>query len=467
MLFLLGSQDSTILIPTQSNTPRKGQNTKLTKQNKGDGLLHESVVGAVLFIFSVDCGHQRRRSDAMVTVGDDFVASFDDLSVDVLANVFAFLAVEDNVRSRRINKKTMEAVRKTTVPLSDFCVGSIDNYSAMNVVARAMPNLQQIMIGHLEWGHKYSDGEDPDEELAAQTAHQTTHDIEIISNFRKLRILNIKNVFSRLNGRYPFLFNFPLLQKLSIKHCKYLKWDLGMLVRLPLLKELECWENSSLTGNIISLRVLKDTLEKVEITDSKLIEGNFMDLADFPHLKELNLRGSAVTGDIRGIGSNDFSLLESLSLPKRIYGAKGYEFQRITDAPDVARAVYLLKKKMPALDIKYWHGKLSEGSPDWYGSWDKSPLYIRFIEAGSRIGYRWITWNGSPCEVNWLDPEPDRRSSDYGEYIEELEEIESQVTMYRGFSHRPPTEEEWNRLIEDYESSRMEYDDESESSSDE
>ena len=390
----------------------------------------------------------QRRDGMVVAVDDVFDASFDDLSVDVLPNILGFLSLVNLMHSRRINKKTREAVRKTIVPLSDFCVGSMDNYSAMNVVARAMPNLQQITIGHLEWGHKYSDGEDPDEELAAQTANQTTHDIETISNFRKLRILNIRNVFSRLNGRYPFLFNFPLLQKLSIKHCKYLKWDLGMLVRLPLLKELECWENSSLTGSIISLRVLKDTLEKVDIFDSKLIEGHFMDLSDFPHLKALNLQCTAVAGDIRDIGEHDFSSLEELTLPKGIYGAKGYEFQRITDAPDVARAVYLLKKKMPTLDIKYWDGKLSEGSPDWYGSWDKSPLYIRFVEAGSRIGYRWITWAGRPCEVNWLDPEPDRESSDYDKYIEELEKIESQVTIYRGFSHRPPTEEEYHRLIE-------------------
>ena len=32
--------------------------------------------------------------------------------------------------------------------------------------------------------------------------------------------------------------------------------------------------------------MLKDTLEKV-ILEIALVEGNFMDLADFPHLKEL------------------------------------------------------------------------------------------------------------------------------------------------------------------------------------
>ena len=47
--------------------------------------------------------------------------------------------------------------------------------------------------------------------------------------------------------------------------------------------------------------------------------------------------------------------------------------------------------------------------------------------------------------MNWLDPEPDRQSSDYDEYIEELQEINSQVYFYRGFNQQP-TEEEYNRL---------------------
>lgn len=41
-----------------------------------------------------------------------------------------------------------------------------------------------------------------------------------------------------------------------------------------------------------------------------------MDLADFPHLKELGLEETGVTGDIRDIGDNDFSSLE-------VYGGFG------------------------------------------------------------------------------------------------------------------------------------------------
>jgi hypothetical protein len=97
-----------------------------------------------------------------------------------------------------------------------------------------------------------------------------------------------------------------------------------MFAGLPILKELTCTGNDCLTGNINSLRVLKYDLEKVTIEYCARVEGNLMDLADFPHLKELNLRGTAVTGDIRGIGENDFLSLEDLYLPKGVYGCKGY-----------------------------------------------------------------------------------------------------------------------------------------------
>ena len=58
--------------------------------------------------------------------------------------------------------------------------------------------------------------------------------------------------------------------------------------------------------------------------------------------------------------------------------------------------------------------------------------------------HRWENDGRNPCEVNWLDPEPDIGSSGHEEYIEELQEIEHEVAMstYRGF-HQPPTEEEY------------------------
>ncbi len=402
---------------------------------------------------------KQRLDHAVVAVGDDFLASFDDLSVDLHANILAFLPLQDITHSRRINKKSREAVKMTIVPLTDFRVDNAEKYNTLNVMTRALPNLQQITIGNFGWphgeGHKWSDGEDSVRWARdAKTADWTTHDIEIISNFSKLRILGIDS-YAPLNGRYPFLFNsFPLLQKLSIRDCPRLKLDLEMLAGFPILKELDLHSIYYLTGNISSLRVLKDTLEKVEIVVTG-VEGNFMDLADFPHLKELDLGHSDVTGDIRNIGESDFSSLERLCLPKTVYGGNGFTLQSISDGPDIVRAVYLLKKKIPALDIKYWHGELSRESPDWYEPVNSyftpvPPFNIWFFEAGPRIGYRWTTISYSRstlCEVNWLDPEPERESSDYEKYTEELQKTNRQVGFYKGF-HQPPTEEEYNRLHE-------------------
>lgn len=68
-----------------------------------------------------------------------------------------------------------------------------------------------------------------------------------------------------------------------------------------------------------------------------------MDLAVFPHLKSLKLQGTAVTGDIRDIRDNDFSK-DHFCLPSTVYGGEGYEFQRISDGPDLIRTLYLFNK---------------------------------------------------------------------------------------------------------------------------
>ena len=423
---------------------------------------------------------------------------------NVCATVFEYLMPKEIMSCRRVCKPWEEAAKVTTVPLkSYFEVDSVESYNAMRVMTRALPKLQELWLCRLGQGsnHKWSEGEDP---TVASFVNRTSHDIEIISNFSKLRELSIYNTL--MNGRYPFLFNsFPLLQKLSIQYCKYLKWDLDMLAGLPSLKELDCHGNPHLTGNINSLwtlkgtlktltiyacpnvegninslrtlngtlkkltiyncpnvegninslRTLKDTLEKVKVEICPLVKGNFMDLADFPYLKELNLFITDVTGDIRDIGENDFSSLERLMLPHGVYGGLVYEFQRISDAPDQVRAVYLLKQQRPSLEY-LWFGKLSEESPDWYrrddeADGDSPPFSISLVQAGPRVGYRWKTsyhGDGKSCEINWLDPEPDRASSEYERYIEELEAIEAQVTLYRGF-HRPPTQEEYTALFEE------------------
>ena len=99
--------------------------------------------------------------------------------------------------------------------------------------------------------------------------------------------------------------------------------------------------------------------------------------------------------------------------------------------------------------MEYWFAKLSEDSPDWYESAEnfaEAPFCIRFVGAGSRIGYRWLCPTSNPCDVNWLDPEPGRESKFYAWYIRKAQEMEDEVTMYKGF-FQPPTEEEYRGRI--------------------
>eukprot|EP00984_Skeletonema_dohrnii_P010773 scaffold4233_cov142-Skeletonema_dohrnii-CCMP3373.AAC.16 len=384
---------------------------------------------------------------------DNLTTTIDSLGTDVFAQIFGFLPPKDIMRAR-LNNKMRLAATITIVPDADFRVYNQAKYNCMAAMTSALPGVQHISLRSLGWNRdiKYIDGEDPDEQRAARTVNWTTLDIGIISSFRRLRSLKIDEN-APLNGRYNFLFNFPLLKILRIggasitRNVNYLKWDLGMLSGVPLLEVFSCTDEfgGCLTGNINSLRVLKDTLEEVYMHDCHEIQGNFMDLADFPRLKELDLDETAVTGDVREIGEQDFLALETLVLPDGVYGGKGYEFQNISDAADVAKAVYSIKKQRPSLLLDEWYGRLSSHSPDWYDDgFERAPLFICLVEAGTRVGYQWESVHNQSCEVIWLDPEPEEESSGYEEYIEKLHDIESRV-FFPGF-FQPPTEDELDRI---------------------
>ncbi len=377
---------------------------------------------------------------------------------------------------RQVSKQCKEGAKKTIVPPInswEWKIDSVRKYNALSVMTAALPNLQQITLWDFKGtSNKYNDGEDPYEhpinatnvshlnvrsEWSVVPPRYTSHNIGIICNFSKLRILEI-NAGWAINGRYNFLFrSFPLLQKLCIGYSPNLKMDLEVLAGLPLLKELELSSVNCLTGNVNCLRILKDTLETVEITSCYQVEGNFMDLSDFPNLWSLDLDDTAVTGDIRDIDENDFPSLIHINLPKTVYGGVGYEFQLISDGLDLIRTLYLFTKQRPAISLSaYWYVRLSEDSPDWYwhpdagwGGVDTPPFFIRFVKAGSRVGYRWETershgnnYAPDPCEVNWLEPEPDKESI---EYIHQLKYI-AEAELYKGL-YQPPTEEDYRRLI--------------------
>ncbi len=379
-----------------------------------------------------------------------------------IAHILGYLGWKDIMRAR-VSRKWREAATMTIVP-TDFAVRNVRSYNVMKVMTTALPNMQRLSIRNLNAGHKYSDGEDPDLERNVHSGNYTTHDICIISNFRKLRALDISRsplngrYRSPLNGRYPVLFNFPLLRRLRISCCENVRFDLDMLSRLPLLKELDWQDLPHCTGNLRSLRALKSSLRRVRVRICPNIRGNFMDLAYFPHLKRLDLDDTFVSGDIRDIGRDDFpALTEGLILPKTVHGGMGCKFHSVSDVPSFMQAIHLLRRRTPSLykdhQLESSFGwKLSKDSEQWYDSeYDglQPPFKLECVTEGSRFGWRWKNYDlddiesdededlYQSCEMNWLDAGPNKQ------YLQK----HLQTEIFTGYN-QPPTEDEFCQLLE-------------------
>ena len=394
------------------------------------------------------------------------LTSFDALTDDTIIMIFGFLPPEDIMRTR-LSTKLRAAACAMIIPPSDY---RVRRYKVMDAMTKALPNMQQITIDNLGFGQKYVDGEEPNEDRVKYTDGHITRDIvKILTSFTKLRILELHD--APLNGRYALLFKLPLLQKLTIRHCDCLKWDMTMLEGFPLLKELHC-ESSGVSGNIKDLRVLKDTLEQINLYNCQSIEGDFMDLADLCHLKTLDLGGvGSIVGDVQKIIGDDFQALEELHLPKGVIGGKDYQFELMSEVADVMDSLHRLRQRIPTI-VRDCYWKLSVSSAEYYDVEEYAqnpapPFIISFVQAGSRVGWRWsspscprLTMNrvgiisdtqsnrGNSCEVNWLDNEPDRKSSGYETYTQEMQSIQREIDFYKGYS-RPPTEEEYNQLCKE------------------
>lgn len=397
-------------------------------------------------------------------------ANFSSLSTDILPNIYRYLPLKEIMRSRRVSKKSADAVKKTSEAIvanqyNYFKANSIMNYNALAVMAEAMPGLQQVSLESSKYGEedfKFNDGEDPEE--VARTAEYTTLNIVDVltsANFPNLHALYIDSN-APLNGKYPSLFNFSNLEKLTISRCNTIKFGFDMLAGLPSLKEFECVHNKLATGNLKDLSVCKNTLERIEIvcSDDAPIGGNFMDLADFPNLKSLSLRQTKVTGQLRDIGDNDFPVIEVLKLPSTVVGGDRYEIQRVAQAKELINDLLPLRRKRPELfSDRYFHWKLSDESEDIADPRDFMPDYhnycFSFVQAGSRLGWRWEKkfdyTPDHPFEVHWLDPVPNKKSNDYQAYADVAKSFIPSGTgrFFKGL-YEPPSYTVFNRLSRKY-----------------
>jgi len=112
---------------------------------------------------------------------------------------------------------------------------------------------------------------------------------------------------------------------------------------------------------------------------------------EFSVLQKLNVTGTAVSGDIRTIGLDNFPVLKDLALSKHVYG--GGDLQRVHDAPSLMEALYQFKKRLPNVGLLIRRWRLARDSPDHYNFHNhhsRAPLFlVEFVQVGSRTGWQW------------------------------------------------------------------------------
>ncbi|CAJ1935191.1 unnamed protein product [Cylindrotheca closterium] len=405
------------------------------------------------------------------------LCNIDALGLDEMSMVVGYLDWKGLLRVR-VCQKWRDAVKLTQVPRSmstkfqsmncpDYFIVNQKYALALSWIVHALPRLQTIHCNFQYRGTRKFDvktGEDPfpnqaftgfdsDDSEATPIPPRRPGldkvDLSVVSRFRDLRELSLEGL--SLDGTYGFLFNFPQLESLILSNTGLLRWDFSMLSGLPKLKRLECMNNTKLTGDLEGLQVVGQTLVEVNLCGCGNVEGSIMSLSKFPHLEELSLLRTKITGDIRDIGDNDFVALKKVDFGGYVYG--GGHMDRIEDAADLMLARYRMKKRSPSLFVhRRW--SLIETSPQHYG-FDghhsrEPPFYVEFVEAGPRLGWRWTNCvSGGSCESHWLDPEPDPIDPEYEVYLKDLEYVQRDADFYKGFNI-PPTQmehDELNRII--------------------
>ena len=300
-------------------------------------------------------------------------------------------------------------------------------------------------MGRDEANAKYEDGEDPDTETLEETQDFTSLDVNRIAIFENLRYLSINN--APLNGSYPNLFQLSSLRRLCIQDTPNLKLELSMLTGVPLLETLEISSCPGVTGDIASLRVLKDTLRELIVHTCDNITGDFMSLADFCELEQVDLlHAASITGDVCKIDhENHFVNTTRLDLPKVI--------ESIAESKSIiAKVIHPLAKRHRRCKVRV---QLSSNSADWYaddaglGS-PQAPFCLEtVVTPDQRVGWRWTNLcqyeeDVQTCETMWFDDITSHHLVDEPQSCD-ADENNKALKFYTGFAI-PPTAEEYAEL---------------------
>ena len=377
---------------------------------------------------------------------------------NLLSRILAFLNWRDILRSR-VCRTWRQVARITDVPESiqnvwhmpDFNVNNREFVMALGWLSQELPRIQSVNVCFNVYTTKAFEiavGDDPELPLLQSACIDPPVSLCSISNFRNLKRLSINR--ASFNGSYPYLFDFPELRTLELVDVGRLVWDLKMLKGLPKLEHLIAVRNTHLVGRLDDVRILHRSLVKLSLTSCYQVKGDLMDLRDFSNLKEISLTDcNNIVGDIRNVRTGDFASVESFGkLPDSVFG--GSYLPCIADAASIMYSWYILKKKNPLILSPSGNGLCRLSLPIW--STERyindvhhtrfMPTCVEFVTAGSRLGWRWTNAvRGGSCETIWLDPAPNPFDEGYDVYLRELQEVNRDVSFYKGFFGPPPQEE--------------------------
>lgn len=363
------------------------------------------------------------------------------LGADEISLILAFLSWKEILKAR-VSKKWQEAAKLTTVPDTKHCFFGGQLYHGVYISGNQGANA----LGWLSVALPRLDG------LAFRGTVSLPPDVSMVQQlFPELRHLTLSG--TTLSGSHPSIFQFRNLISLDVRRNNEMEWDLESLSGLPNLQKLQANSNLSMTGNLQSLRVLKNTLVSLSVEMCPNVTGNLMVLADFPYLQRIGIRCTNITGDIREIGSNDFVSISELFLGDGIYG--NVSFDHIDDVPGIMKAKYNLMKRPTIFGEHDFDDEmyLSEDSLQFYhapeGMPPNPPFWVKFVYAGRRSGWKFTNCTtGGDCETEWFEPAPLVTDEGYDKYVKESIRVNKNVTLFRGFTE-PPTHEEYLGLCRD------------------
>mmetsp|Transcript_28009 Transcript_28009/g.56727 ORF Transcript_28009/g.56727 Transcript_28009/m.56727 type:complete len:454 (-) Transcript_28009:552-1913(-) len=382
------------------------------------------------------------------------ISPIDMLEEDELVTSLGFLDWKGILKAR-VNKKLKEASLATPVP-GTLTIGTAKLGLDLARIATALPHVQSMELRYDDRegvGVVVDEGEDPFP-LGAPRRQIPKTDLRALLNFRNLKELALHLSMRAnicLNGSFPVLYDLRGLQKLELFRQSRFRLDLHALSpNLSNLRHLKCVGGREIVGNLGTLRPLRDTLETLLLTSQQTLTGSIMDIADFSRLRVILLRNCiGVEGDIRDIRPQHFPSLKVMDLMNT--SVHGVTIESVADATAIMSTWGRLLMTHPCLefDEPLLVARLSSSSPDLWRRMG-ARLQLEMVRApGNRIGWRWSDhWHTECCDMNWLGPEPQPGENDYDEYIQYRRKIEEgqMNSLFRGFTHPPPTEEEYREL---------------------